>query len=331
MAQPPLEEIVRTPHKAGRLLIAPSYNQGSFDSHMVDCPFVFAHGGRFGMTFVGWDGTGYQTGLAWSTDLVHWDKAGCILERGPAGSVTEFNIALTGILRDNALFGPGTLRPVDGRFVGTWHAYPKSGYEAGPGVIGLAFSRDLADWEVGPPVLEPDPACSWEAGGLYKSWILEHDGTFYLFYNAKNQTEQPWVEQTGFATSRDLVHWERHPGNPVLPLGEPGSFDDCFASDPCILQHGDAWILFYFGLCSDGHARDGVAFSRDLIHWDKSPGLLVDVGPPGSVDSKHAHKPAVIAHNGRLHHFYCAAAPASEPLPGGIDYHQVRGITVATS
>jgi predicted GH43/DUF377 family glycosyl hydrolase len=320
-----LLKAIRTPKKHGRLVIAPSYERGTFDSHAVDAPFLFRHDGKFWMTYIGWDGTGYQTGLASSEDLLNWKKEGLLLGRGPKGSITEYNVALTCILRDNELFGPGTLKRANGRFVGTYHAYPQPGYETGPAVIGLCFSDDLRSWDAQPPVLKPDPACAWEAGGLYKSWLLESEGEYYLFYNAKNHTEGAWIEQTGVAVSRDLVNWERFVGNPVLRVGDSGEFDDLFASDSCVLRHKDTWLMFYFGNCSDGHARDGVAFSDDLRHWLKSGEILIDTGASGSIDSRHAHKPGIITHNGALYHFYCAVSPAENMLPGGIQRDEARG------
>jgi predicted GH43/DUF377 family glycosyl hydrolase len=320
-----------TPKKLGKLVLAPSYKAGTFDSHAVDCPFPFYHEGRFWMTYVGWDGVGYQTGLASSDDLVSWTKEGLLLGRGPKGSVTAYNIALTSILRENDLCGRGSLKRVNGQFVGTYHAYPEPGYETGPAVIGLCYSDDLHTWDVRPPVLEPDPAWAWEAGGLYKSWLLEAGGVYYLFYNAKNRTHSPWIEQTGVARSPDLVHWERFASNPVLPIGEPGAFDDLFASDPVVLKYQDIWAMVYFGNCSDGHARDGVAFSSDLLHWQKSGAVLIDVGGEGSLDATHAHKPGIISHDDRLFHFYCAVSPARDRQIGEIEHHEVRGISVATS
>jgi len=319
---------LRTPHKHHQLVLAPSLRRGEYDSHAVDCPFPFRHEGRYYMTHVGWDGTGYRTGLASSDDLLTWNKEGLLIDRGPAGAVTEFNVALTSILRDNELFGSSQVRRVDGRFVGTYHAYPKPGYESGPAVIGLCHSPDLRQWDMGEPVLRPDPGCAWEAGGLYKSWLMEADGTYYLFYNAKTAASQ-WIEQTGVARSSDLRHWERHPGNPILPVGAAGAFDDRFASDPCVFRHGDRWVMFYFGLCSDGHARDGAALSADLLEWEKTGEVLIDVGPPGSLDCRYAHKPGIIARDGRLYHFYCAVAPAAEARQGEIEHGEVRGISVA--
>jgi predicted GH43/DUF377 family glycosyl hydrolase len=323
---------IRTPRKHDKLVVSASYRKGAFDSHAVDCPFLFSHDGTFWMTYVGWDGTGYQTGLASSDDLLNWRKEGLIVGRGPKGSVTQYNVAMTSILRDNHLFGRGGLKRVHGTFVGTYHAYPEPGYESGPAVIGLCFSEDLRSWVVHPPVLKPDPACDWEAGGLYKSWLMEVDGTYYLFYNAKNQTDasMPWTEQTGCATSTDLVCWVRHPANPVLKVGVPGAFDDRFASDPAVLKYRDTWCMFYFGLCSDGYARDSVAFSDDLICWQKSDEILLDVGPDGAIDSRYAHKPGLIAKDGVLYHYYCAVAPARDSHQGEIVYDEVRGISVAT-
>ncbi len=301
---------VRTDHKYGKLIVKPSYVYGTFDSHAVDCPFVFRYEGRFLMTFVGWYSIGYRAGMAESDDLVSWKKIGMIIDRGPEGSITEFNVALTSILRDNELFGSGELRKVDGKYVGTYHAYPGEGYEVGAGVIGLCYSDDLMRWKIGDPVLLPEDRYRWESGGMYKSWLMEKDGTFYLFYNAKNITTGDWKERIGFAYSDDLLTWKKYHGNPVLSTGSPGSFDDRFVSDPCVFQYNDIWVLFYFGASSDGHARDSAAYSTDFITWNKTNIVLLDVGPPGSIDSKYAHKPSLIAKNTTLYHFYCAVSPS---------------------
>jgi predicted GH43/DUF377 family glycosyl hydrolase len=320
---------LHTPYKHDALVIAPSYISGAFDSHAVDCPFPFFHDGSYWMTFVGWDSLGYRTGLAASDDLVRWEKQGLLIDRGPRGSFTEYNVALTHILRQNDLYSRGELKKVGGNYLGTYHAYPNPGYEIGPASIGLCYSPDLRKWEMAPPVLHPDPHCAWEAGGLYKSWIVEHKGTYYLFYNAKNQTTGPWFEQTGVAISQDLKHWERYSGNPVLHNGPRGAFDDLFCSDPCVLRCDDRWVMFYFGNCSDGHARDSAAVSDDLLNWEKIGEVLVDTGPEGSLDSTHAHKAGLISDGNRLYHFYCAVSPAQNQKMGEIEHNEVRGITFA--
>ncbi len=312
----------RTPYKLNRLVLAGSGGNGDFDNKAVDCPFVFRHVGRFYMTYVGFDGVGYQTGLASSDNLITWTREGCILRRDPTSSVTRYNIAMNWIVRDNAIHSAGSLKRVHGRLLGAYHAYPNAGYEQGAAVIGLCWSDDLRQWKLDPPSLLAEGGAEWERGGLYKPCLVKHGDTYYLFYNAKTQ-EKHWHEQTGVATSRDLKTWERYQGNPLVHNGTEATWDDRFASDPCVLIDGKKWLLFYFGLDSQGRARDLLATGADPFHFRKSGEILIDVGPPGSVDSTYAHKPSVIFHKGALYHFYCAVS--------GKWPDEVRGISVARS
>lgn len=311
-------------------MVEPSRRSGRFDSLAVDCPAVFSDGGEYLMTYVGWDGTGYQTALTRSRDLLTWEPGQVVLPRDPGHPYRRFNAALTSVVRDNRLDSPGQLSRFGGRVIGTYHAYPNAGYEAGPAVIGFCSSSDLLAWQDVGDVLRPDAGGAWERGGLYKSWLLHHDGLFYCFYNAKNRADRDWREQIGYAVSRDLTNWRRPQPVPVLTHGGPGEFDERFASDPCVLRDGSFWVMFYFGFSYDGHARESYAYSRDLRTWTKSGEILVDVGPPGTVDSTFAHKPAVVSHAGRLYHFYTAMSPAP---PFEVDGHQQaehRGISVAS-
>lgn len=312
----------RTPYKHPRLVLAATGTPGAFDEAAVDKPFVFRHDGRFLMTYVGFDGEGYQTGLAESGDLLQWRRRGLILGRDPDDPVTRHNIAMDSILRENALHGPARLKKVDGRYLGAWNAYPLPGYEEGPAVIGLAWSEDLVHWERTAPILTPEDGADWERGGLYKPTIMEHDGTYYLYYNAKNAAV-PWNEQIGVATSPDLVHWTRHAGNPIVRNGPAGAPDDRFAANPVVLQHENQWAMYYFGLSTDRAARELLAIGDDPLRFEKAGEPLIDVGPPGAVDETYAHKPSLIHHEGVLYHFYCAVS--------GKWPNETRGITVARS
>jgi len=314
---------ITTPYKLGRYVLTASGDEGSFDKVSVDCPFVFRHQGVYSMTFVAFDGVGYQTGLASSPDLVNWKKEGCILKRDPSSATLKYNVAMNWILRENGLYSPGELVLEDGYYWGAYHAYPNAGLEQGAAVIGLCRSKDLRNWIVDSPCLRPEDGAPWERGGLYKPCLLHHQNRYYLFYNAKNHTESGWREQTGVAISQDRKRWTRYSGNPVIANGPAGSPDEKFASDPCVLQDGRQWVLFYYGLDARGVARDLAATSPDLLHATKCPKILIDVGPPGSIDSAYAHKPSVMASRGDLYHFYCAVSSDSG--------REVRGIAVARS
>ncbi len=318
----------RTPYKSGELVLGPSTDPAAFDSKSVDDPFVFLHEGAFHMLYIGFDGTGYQTGLARSADLLHWERVACVARRDPKSRYTRYNVALSCIVRENTLTSPGKLIKVKGRYLGAWNAYPGAGYEEGAAVIGLAWSDDLLHWELTDPILFPQDGAAWEHGGLYRPNLLEHDGVFYLYYNAKTDALPKaqgggWHEQSGVATSRDLKTWTRYEGNPILRNGGPDSWDSRFASNPFVVRHKDLWAMYYFGFDLKGKARELLALGHDPYHFEKVNEIMIDVGAPGTVDETYAHKPSVIFHDGALYHFYCAVS--------GKWPHEIRGVSVARS
>lgn len=318
----------RTPFKYGKLILAASTDPGAFDNRSVDDPFVFLHEGEFHMLYIGFDGNGYQTGLARSHDLVNWERVACVAHRDPNSKYTRYNVALSCIVREDGLASSGKLKKVRGRYLGAWNAYPNAGYEQGSAVIGLAWSNDLLHWELTEPILFPQDGAPWEHGGLYRPNLVEHDGVFYLYYNAKTDTLPKsegggWHEQSGVATSRDLKQWTRYAGNPVLCNGAHDSPDARFASNPFVVRHKDLWGMYYFGFDWKGKARELLALGSDPYHFEKVNEIMIDVGAPGTVDETFAHKPCILYHDGALYHFYCAVS--------GKWPHEVRGISVARS
>jgi hypothetical protein len=318
----------RTPYKYGKLVLAASGEPDAFDCKSVDDPFVFYHRDAFHMLYIGFDGTGYQTGLARSVDLLHWERVACVARRDPNSRYTRYNVALSCIVRESGLTARGRLKKVHGRYLGAWNAYPHAGYEEGAAVIGLAWSDDLLRWELTEPILFPQDGAPWEHGGLYRPNLVEENGVFYLYYNAKTDLRSKaegggWREQSGVATSRDLKQWKRYAGNPILPNGGEDSWDARFASNPFVVRHHNLWGMYYFGFDLQGKARELLALGRDPYRFTKVNEILVDVGAPGSVDETFAHKTSVIFHDGALYHFYCAV---SHKWP-----NEVRGISVARS
>jgi predicted GH43/DUF377 family glycosyl hydrolase len=318
----------RTPYKYGKLVLSAAQDADAFDAKSVDDPFVFRYEDGFRMLYIGYDGTGYQTGLAESSDLVHWQRIGCVARRDPNSKYTRYNVALSCIVRENGLTSQGRLKKVHGRYLGAWNAYPNAGYEEGAAVIGLAWSDDLLHWDLTDPILLPSDGAPWEHGGLYRPNLIEEDGVFYLFYNAKTDRLPKsegggWREQSGVATSRDLKQWTRYAGNPILNNGDGEAWDARFASNPFVVRHKSQWGMYYFGFDKHGKARELLALGRDPYRFAKANEIMIDVGAPGTVDETFAHKTSVIYHDGALYHFYCAV---SHKWP-----NEVRGISVARS
>jgi len=310
--------------KYPRLILEPSTGETDFDGELVDCfkivldydavSELYQKNDYYYATYTGYDGESYRCGLLRSEDLLNWERLGIILDVGKEGDF------------DWGSAGGGVVFKLKGEFYMFYTGYPLKGYENGPGKIGLALSSDLFHWRKIGMVLKPDEMFEWEAGGLYQPFPLLHSGRFYLFYNAKNN-EASWTEQIGvaFCRSESLLKWEKYPGNPVLQVGPPGSWESRFVSDPWITMMEGKWHMFYYGF--DGvHAQDGLAVSCNLIQWEKSPfNPILRKGEAGSYDETHAHKPCVVSKGGVYYHFYtavgvkgrCIALATSIPLRSG--------------
>ncbi|MDR0555186.1 MAG: hypothetical protein LBG76_10385 [Treponema sp.] len=299
------------PYKYGKAVLEGSGVKGAFDERAVDCPFLFRHGGKFFMHHIGFDGSGYRSALAVSDDLLHWKHHGMVLKpSGDTGKWDGLNIAGSWLLRDIDLYGSYELIKFQGKYWMIYHSYPGKGYENGPAEMGLAWTEDenLLDWHrLEDPVYSWRGGADWEKGGLYRASFFRHGDLFYMFYNAKNTAS---CEQTGVATSKDLIHWERYGGNPVLKV-TPDTWKSRFVSDPCIVRDGDLWLNFFFGY-DGGHAQDGIACSKDLFHWEAAEKPLLPSGVEGEIDSTHAHKASIITVGKRIYHFYCACRPRRE-------------------
>lgn len=316
-----------TPYKSNRAILAPSRKPGDYNEQGVDAPFVFKHRGRYFIMHVGFDGKGYQTVLSVS-DRIDGDYRfyAFVFRRGEGNGWDSGNSAGVYITSSQELFEPRTLKRINGKYYMLYHAYPGEGYEEGPARVGLAWcdDDDLKNWHrYKEPILLPEEKYPWESGGLYKECMVEKDGVYYLYYNAKNNPTDGsfWIEQTGLATSTDLLHWEKCPQNPVFSVSEQG-IDTQFISDPFVVKDGDLWLNFYYTFDMQ-HARGNIGYSADLVHWTKYEGILLDHGGPGSIDESHAHKSCLFYENGILYHFYCAVTY--------IDNREERTITFAKS
>ena len=317
-------ETVKTPFKHG-VVIAPERGQ------MVDSPCVFRFGGKWLMSYIVFDGKGYETHLAESDDLVRWTKRGRVFSKGAPGAWDSAQSDGCPQLLDTAWGGSYELSRHDGRYWMTYIGGALDGYETDPLAIGVAWTDDAPDTAEWKRLPRPVLACSdadarpFEGKTLYRSFVVADrsrslGAKYVMFYNAKQRG--PWIERIGMAASDDMVRWRR--------VGDGAAIDDsagrdfAISGDPMVQRIGDLWVMFYFG-CGwrDGAkgAFDTFAVSRDLVHWTKWDGPAL-VEPSEGWDAEHAHKPWVVFHGGTVYHFYCAvgnrgrciALAASRPL-----------------
>lgn len=302
-----LHDEMQTPYKYG--IVLPRE-----EGEMIDCPNVFRQGGRWYMMFVSIkDKIGYQTLLAVSDDLLHWERLGRILSHRESGwDAWQADGGLS--LYDTAWEGAHAISTYNGRYWASYIGGAGQGYEPDPLSIGLAGTTEptaAQEWTrwAGNPVLDreqPD-ARPWESVTLYKSAIIRDEAQslgypFVMFYNGK--TKQGNHEAIGMAVSRDLVNWTRYGADPVVD-NAPGKA--AISGDPQIVKIGDVWVMHYFGFrwLKGTSAFDTFAASYDLVNWTKWDGEPL-VKPSEPWDKTFAHKPWVLKHDGVVYHFYCA-------------------------
>ena len=134
-----------------------------------------------------------------SQDGVHWTRIGPLdirltsgqpISAGPRGTPTVW-------LED-----------------GTWYLF----YERRDLGIWLATSKDAKVWKnvSDDPVIELGPA-EYDVRQVALNQIIKHRGIYYAYYHGSgNENRRLW--STNVAASKDLIHWTKYEGNPLLPM-----------------------------------------------------------------------------------------------------------------
>jgi predicted GH43/DUF377 family glycosyl hydrolase len=317
---------VKTPFKYGLVLVPEG------DDKKTDSPSVFRHKGKWYMTYIVFDGRGYETWLATSPNLLEWKTLGRILSFGDSTGWDGNQKAAYTALQDPEWGGSYQLNQHDGKYWMSYIGGGDRGYEAGALSIGMAFTpgnpAQAHEWQRLPrPVLGPADADTrwWENKKLYKSHVMadpqRRTGYPYLmYYNANGDTtgneRLRWVERIGMAGSHDLKKWDRLDREPVLQHSRG------ITGDAVLQKIGDLWVMFYFGAFWEGRENEAFnrfACSRDLVHWTDWTGPDL-ISSSEAYDDKYAHKSFVLKYQGVVYHFYNA-----------VNRKDQRGIAVATS
>jgi len=306
---------VKTPFKYGVVLKGDSTNE------LVDCPSIFRDGSHWYMLYVAISNkVGYQTFLAKSDDLLHWQKLGKILSHTQTNNWDAWQSDGGIALEDCRWDGSHKLEKFDGRYWLSYIGGARQGYETDPLSMGVAWTKKptaAKEWTrldenpvLGPK--QPD-ARSFETRTLYKSQIIHDEKSslgwpFVMYYNGKYKNG---YEQIGMAVSRDMTNWSRYGTNSVVVNGEAKK--NGMSGDPQIVKMGDTWVMFYFGAGWQPRAFDTFAASYDLVHWSKWTGPHL-IEPSEPYDKTYAHKPWILKWRGVVYHFYCAVGDQGRVL-----------------
>ncbi len=113
----------------------------------------------------------------------------------------------------------------------TWHLF----YERGDQGVWLATSPDLQIWTNvrDEPVLAMGPE-PYDQTAVAIDQVVREGNWFYAIYHANS--ERPWKNWTTcLARSRDLIHWEKYPGNPLVENN---------SSSGMLIDDEDGWRLY---------------------------------------------------------------------------------------
>jgi alpha-L-rhamnosidase len=318
-------EEIKTPYKYGLVLIPPD------STRKTDCPTVFRQAGKWYMTYIVFDGRGYETWLAESNDLLNWDTLGRIMSFTDSTTWDRDQKAGYPALRDYRWGGSYELEQYDNKYWMSYFGGSTKGYERGLLSTGIAYTdmnpTTVHEWNrLDKPVLMATDTSArwWENNTIFKSSVI-HDKSlttgypFVMFYNARGDSLRSarGAERIGMAVSEDMINWVRFGSDPVI------NHHKGISGDAVIQKIGNVWVMFYFGAFwsdrKDAQAFNRFACSYDLVKWTdwEGPDLIA---PSEYYDNRFAHKSSVIKHKGVVYHFYCA-----------VNKNDDRGIALATS
>jgi predicted GH43/DUF377 family glycosyl hydrolase len=118
-----------------------------------------------------------------------------------------------------------------------------TGYNKNDAQLCLATSKDLIHWERRGVIL-PAYKGHWNVGWTKSGTIVPEkiDGKYWMYFLG---TSADKTDQTGLASSADLIHWTEATGTPVLPR-RPGQFDSRVVEPgPPPILTSDGIVLIY--------------------------------------------------------------------------------------
>ena len=124
---------------------------------------------------------------------------------------------------------------------------------------GHAVSKDLVHWGDLPIALAPTPDGP-DRSGCWSGGAVNNNGVPTLIYYGH-------PDGNCIATSDDdLISWEKHPENPVIPYPLEG--DGWRPFDPCAWQEGDMWLSLSGGKLEGIGDTAFLCQSKDLLNWE---------------------------------------------------------------
>jgi beta-fructofuranosidase len=140
----------------------------------------------------------------------------------------------------------------------------------------------MFQWEELPIAIRCGAEGSFDGYDIYHMDVFVQNQTWYMFYTGSNRGEKGLIQRIGLATSDDLIHWTRHPANPLIEadaqwyeLLDLNLWHDQAWRDPWVFEHDGRYHAYITARSNHGDKTGrgviGHATSPDLIHWTVQP------------------------------------------------------------
>jgi predicted GH43/DUF377 family glycosyl hydrolase len=190
---------------------------GSFDRSGVSTPAAVVFKGQIHLYYTGTADSTASIGLAVSTDAERFVKVGRVLD----GQSPDL------IVHGDTLYM-------------VYQKLDVNGFK-----IFIAYSTDGRTFtKMGNrPVFAGMPG-QWDAQSITTPRLWRSgEWTYMLYGGSSGAVDEP--EFFGLARSKDMIHWERHPGNPVFGAGIHGGPDGGDIWTPAVFEN-DTWIILLY-------------------------------------------------------------------------------------
>jgi len=303
--------------------IMPSGPAGTWNNYKTD-PTVLRDGGFLKMWYgASEDGSETSVAYAESYDGINWGNAPWpALETGPPGSWDEDYAECPTVLIDPDASPEKRYK--------MWYCGMASSEEIYR--IGYATSPDGINWtkyENNPVLDVGDGFYDWDYLAVADPMVLYTGDGYMMWYTGAgfDTTGLPvFYLRIGLALSQDGINWVKYPGNPVLDIGPPGSFEDRGVAAPSVLWNGEYLEMYYGGWSELGagimpKTDIGYAVSFDGMAWVKSENNpILENGKPGDWDSDMVLAPSVLIDENQHKMWFTGQVISPTEIKIGIGY-----------
>ena len=260
MERPIFDRLIHVP---GPNPIIRTGSPGEWDDGVIEACNVFKNGQTYYLYYHGipedkdrWGPGSYRLGLATAQHpLGPWTKYGDapVVDVGPEGSWESACVACADVLKE----GENTY------YMWYWGSSSAEGVRPG---IGLATSNS----PVGPWTKHESNPIINDVG--YLGAVVKVSGEYYMYVEHPIGDSSP--DQGPFrllTADRPEGPWQWHNGEPILPAGDWGAWDDGGYSEAGMIYHEGVFHTFYGGTKRHKLESIGYAYSFDGVNFHKHP------------------------------------------------------------